>query len=92
MACEGFRLDDLFRWADVGRLVNKRLLGAIFKKTDFPKLVPGTSIFITTDNYIDTYQKALPGGFLFKVGRDYLLPVPQVEINLNGKLVQNPGW
>jgi hypothetical protein len=92
LACEGFRLDDLFRWADAGRLVNKRLLGAVFKKTDFPKLIAGTSIFITTDNYIDPYQKALPTGFLFKIGRDYLLPVPQVEINLNEKLVQNPGW
>jgi hypothetical protein len=26
------------------------------------------------------------------VDRDYLLPMPQLELNLNENLDQNPGW
>lgn len=92
LSCEGYRLDDLERWADMGRLVNKRLLGAIFKQSDFPALIPGTSIYIDANGYIDPYQKSLATGFQFNLGRDYLLAVPQLEINLNSNLVQNPGW
>ena len=89
---EGFRFDDLERWADMGRLVGHRLLGAKFKQSDFPNLTPGSNIFVNNDGYIDPDQTALPTGFQFNLGRDYLLPIPQLEINLNKNLVQNPGW
>ena len=92
LACEGYRLDDLERWADMDRLVGQRPLGAKFKQSDFPTLVPGSSILVNADGYIDPYQKALPTGYKFKVDRDYLLPIPQLELNLNENLDQNPGW
>jgi hypothetical protein len=92
LACEGYRLDDLERWADMDRLVGQRPLGAKFKQSDFPTLVPGSSILVNADGYIDPYQKALPTGYKFKVDRDYLFPVPQLELNLNENLDQNPGW
>jgi len=92
LACEGYRLDDLERWADIDRLVGQRPLGAKFKQSDFPTLVPGSSILVNADGYIDPYQKALSAGYKFKVDRDYLLPVPQLELSLNENLDQNPGW
>jgi starch-binding outer membrane protein, SusD/RagB family len=92
LACEGYRFDDLERWADIDRLVNQRPLGAIFKQSDFPSLVPGTNIYINPNGYIDPYQKALTGGYKFNPARDYLLPIPQLELTLNKNLTQNPGW
>jgi hypothetical protein len=92
LACEGFRFDDLERWADMDRIANTRPLGAIFRQSDFPALTPGTNVFVNGSGYLDPYQKALTGGWKFNLGRDYLLPVPQLEINLNKNLAQNPGW
>lgn len=93
LACEGFRFDDLARWAAMDILVAKRTLGAKFVQSDFPNLMPGTHILINDNGYIDPYQAGLPLGFQFDLERDYLLPIPQQELTLNKeKLIQNPGW
>lgn len=92
LACEGFRFDDLARWAALDLLVGKRPKGYRFVQTDFPNLVVGNNIFLDAGGYLDPYQKSLPNGYLFNVNRDYLLPVPEQQITLNENLVQNPGW
>lgn len=101
LACEGFRVDDLFRWAAIDEvIVGKRPKGA-FKAQwkDYPN---STTAFIEAweqlkaDNngFIDMYQgfSAVSNGFKFNLGRDYLYPIPTTELTLNPQLGQNPGW
>jgi starch-binding outer membrane protein, SusD/RagB family len=92
LSCEGFRFDDLARWAAINLLVGNRPLGYKFNQADFPKLKIGTSIFVDSNGYLDPYQKSLSKGYQFNINRDYLLPIPQQEITLNKNLTQNPGW
>ncbi len=92
LALEGFRFDDLARWAALDILIGKRLLGAKFIQADFPGMVPGQTILLNNQGYIDPYQLLLPGGFQFKTNRDYLLAVPQMQRTLNDNLTQNPEW
>ncbi len=93
LACEGYRYDDLQRWAAMKHLVNKRPRGFKFRQADFPNLIVGANIFVDGDGYLDPYQKSLPGGYKFDLGRDYLFAVPMLEITLNPTiLTQNPGW
>ena len=98
LALEGKRFDDLMRWAAADELiVGKRLLG--FKiigsgamETEFTDLI-GNSILVNANGNIDPYMNTIPSGFGFKLGRDYLSPIPTEEIVLSqDKLVQNPGW
>lgn len=96
-ALEGKRFDDLMRWAAADELiVGKRLLG--FKiigsdmESEFAKEI-NSSILVNSSGYIDPYMNTIPGGFGFKLGRDYLSPIPTEQIVLSqGSLVQNPGW
>ncbi|MBJ7879820.1 RagB/SusD family nutrient uptake outer membrane protein [Gelidibacter salicanalis] len=97
MALEGKRFDDLMRWAAADELiVGKRWLG--FKiigsdlEDEFSDLI-GSSILVNSDGYIDPYMNTIPEGFGFKLGRDYLSPIPTEQIILSqGNLTQNPGW
>lgn len=49
---------------------------------------------VLTDNegWMDPLLEYLPTGYGFDEGRDYLLPIPQDEIQLDHALKQNPGW
>ncbi|KAA4667776.1 RagB/SusD family nutrient uptake outer membrane protein, partial [Bacteroides ovatus] len=44
------------------------------------------------DGWMDPLQQYLPEGYLFDLNRDYLLPIPPDELQLNHELKQNPGW
>ncbi len=88
---EGFRWDDIARWAAAGTLISgKRLLGARFNKTDYPDLK--AEAFRLTDGFFDEYRDVLPNGFGFRADRDYLSPISTEELTLNPGLEQNPGW
>jgi len=88
-AAEGYRLDDMKRWAAHDELtVGKRFKGAKFSPEDFPEL----TVLLDEDGYIDPHQNEVPSGYQLVIGRDYLLPVPPDEITLNPNLSQNPGW
>lgn len=98
LALEGKRFDDLMRWAAADELiVGKRLIG--FKiigsgamETEFAPEI-NNSILVNAQGYIDPYKNTIPAGFAFKLGRDYLSPIPKEEIVLSkDALVQNPGW
>jgi starch-binding outer membrane protein, SusD/RagB family len=91
-ACEGYRFDDLVRWRAHSLIVGKRPKGAWFDQSQFPALVIGKTIYIDSNGYIDYLQVALPSGWNFVPGRDYLTAVPPTEITLNSNLIQNPGW
>jgi hypothetical protein len=87
LATEGFRWDDIARWAAADELiVGKRPKG--FKGSQ----IPGTAFPSDANGFLDPFQTALPNGYQFKINRDYLDPIPVDQIVLNDKLTQNPGW
>lgn len=91
LVAEGFRWDDIARWAAADELVvGKRYLGAKFNSTDYPDLK--AEDFRLTDGYFDELKNQLPNGNGFKLDRDYLSPISTEELTLNPNLVQNPGW
>lgn len=97
LSCEGFRFDDIMRWAAAGELIKGyKYKGAKWAQWDgeFPTLVPGVNIFLDADGYIEPFQQdqLLANGFGFDVNRDYLLPLPVDQLTLNPALGQNPGW
>lgn len=87
LATEGFRWPDIARWAAADELIigkrPKGFKGSQIASTFFP---------VDADGFLDPFRDALPGGYGFNPGRDYLDPVPPDQIILNSKLAQNPGW
>lgn len=97
LACEGYRRDDVFRWAAADELiVGWKPKGA--KKAQFNGLVDAAALNkypVDADGYIEYYKNAAPmaTGYKFNLGRDYLSPLPTDQLALNPKLApQNPGW
>ena len=97
LACEGFRHDDIYRWAAADELiVNWKPKGAKLKQwaTLFPADVLN-KYPVDSNGYIEFF-KNIPGmnaGYQFKVNRDYLLPIPADQLVLNPALGNNnPGW
>lgn len=87
LACEGYRWDDIARWAAADELiVGKRPKG--FKASQLT-----TNPFpVDANGFLDPFQKAIPNGYGFILGRDYLNSIPISELVLNPNLTQNPGW
>ena len=50
------------------------------------------SVLVDNDKWMDPLQQYLPNGYLFNLNRDYLLPIPQDELQMNHQIHQNPGW
>lgn len=96
LACEGFRVDDIFRWAAADELiVGYKPKGA--KLAQWPDIQASPPEYISEDNngYMNPYAQFAPmgNGYQFKTGRDYLYPIPTNELTLNPSLrPQNPGW
>jgi len=93
LACEGYRLDDLLRWAAADELVTgKRFKGAKFNSTDYPDLNPADYV-MDENGYLDPMKELLPNQvYEFDINRDYLDPISINEMTLNPNLEQNPGW
>lgn len=88
LAMEDFRWDDIARWAAADELIiGKRPKGAKASQFATKPALP-----IDVNGFLDPYQSALPAGYEFRPDRDYLNPIQQSQITLNGKLKQNPGW
>ncbi|WP_290384365.1 RagB/SusD family nutrient uptake outer membrane protein, partial [Parabacteroides goldsteinii] len=86
LASEGFRWDDIARWAAAEELiVGKRPKGA--KANQFTDFYP-----VDEKGYLDPFKGSLPDGYRFDLKRDYLNPIPESQIVLNPNLKQNPGW
>lgn len=101
LACEGFRLNDIFRWAAADELlVGKKPKGAVKAQwANYPNVTPAfveawEEREVDENGYIDPYKSysAMDNGYQFKIDRDYLYPIPTTELTLNPKLKQNPGW
>jgi hypothetical protein len=89
---EGFRLDDIMRWAAHKLVVGKRPKGAFYSneiKAAFPNLA------VDAGNFLDPFRTVLigPGStWGFNPAKHYLLPIPINELTLNTSMVQNPGY
>lgn len=87
---EGFRLDDLKRWKTAETELPMNLLGIKWTGTEFQtrwKKADGTA----------PYALDAAGNVIAESGRkweekNYLLPIPTQQIQLNGNLTPNPGW
>jgi hypothetical protein len=105
LAAEGFRVDDIFRWAAAGILIKGyKPQGAKLAQwqgtlnpdpaDNFKLAVAGLTVDV--DGYILPYatQVAVNAtGYNFNVSRDYLLPLPTDQLVLNPALApNNPGW
>ncbi|MBP6023860.1 RagB/SusD family nutrient uptake outer membrane protein [Ferruginibacter sp.] len=97
LAAEGFRRDDIFRWAAADKLiVGWKPKGA--KKNQWTTLFPANVLNAypaDANGYIELYKNvgAMATGYKFNLNRDYLSPLPTNELTLNPKLLpQNPGW
>ncbi len=88
LALEGYRTEDLKRWAAHYVFKNKRPKGYPFDRTEFPNYNPP----LDENGLIDYFQHLLPDGYQFRENRDYLDPIPIEELTLNPALKQNPGW
>ncbi|WPU92842.1 RagB/SusD family nutrient uptake outer membrane protein [Mucilaginibacter sabulilitoris] len=97
LACEGFRHDDIFRWAAAKTLIaGWQPKGAKLKQwaTLFPAAVL-SKYTVDSKGYILPFGKvpALTNGYKFNNNRDYLLPLPSDQLVLNPALGgNNPGW
>lgn len=87
LASEGFRFDDIMRWAAADELiVGARPYG--FKSSQ----IEVNPYPVNEDGFLDPYQQKLPDGYGFKLDRDYLNAIPKDQLLLNPNLKQNPGW
>ena len=100
LALQGFRLDDLMRWKADKLIVGKRGKGdyvgdeSILFKSYSPDNQKRIRERLTLDDnkWADPMAGTLPSGYQFHADRDYLLPIPPSELELNKKLKQNPKW
>jgi len=97
LAFEGYRKDDLLRWAAMDeKIVGWKPLGA--KRAQWDGIVPSAvlnAIPVNDAGYIELFKNipALSAGYKFKLNRDYLSAIPTAQITLNkDKIKQNPGW
>jgi len=93
LALEGFRYDDLMRWAK-GEYLAKRKLGMRFDAAVAATLPEAEVKVITIDGkvYLDPYQGTIYENRVFDPAKHYYYPIPTDEIALNPALTQNPGW
>ncbi len=90
LGCEGFRYDDIRRWAAHNLLKGKRPKGYPFNPEEW--LGININYRVDVDGFVDPYAPQLPNGYNFRADRDYLECIPTNEITLNPELKQNPGW
>jgi len=84
---EGFRMDDLKRWYIAQAELNKPLLGVHWTGTEYATKYAKTPA-LTTDGDV----LADPVTERKFTEKNYLIPLPTTELQLNPNLVQNPGW
>lgn len=98
-AVEGYRHDDIWRWAAADELIKGwKPLGA--KRAQYMSMPDAAAAGLNTlypvdgNDYIFPYKNNVVGanGYNFKTNRDYLSPLPTEQLTLNTKLTQNPGW
>jgi hypothetical protein len=92
LAMEGFRLFDIRRWKIADQVMKGSFYGRIPRGllANAPAVdANGTPNYTTVSNVADMRVIEVR---LFNPNRDYLWPIPNIEVVTNQKLVQNPGY
>lgn len=94
LACEGYRKDDIFRWAAADELIAgwKPKGAKIAQWTGVVDSKYLTSYPVDENGYIELFKTNLATGYKFNLLRDYLSPIPTDQMVLNPDIKQNPGW
>lgn len=100
LALQGFRLDDLMRWKADKLIVGQRGRGAYVGDDSllFGAFSPENQktirerLTVDEQGWADPMAGTLTNGYQFHADRDYLLPIPPSELELNKTLHQNPKW
>lgn len=83
---EGFRIDDLKRWATAANEMPQTQTGVQWKGTEFETLWAKQSRQVDSDGCIILYDNRSWSD------KNYLYPLPADQLQLNPALGQNPGW
>ena len=83
---EGFRIDDLKRWATAPREMSQDQIGVKVKGTWFESNWASQSRLLNEEGCIILYDGRVWDDKL------YLYPLPSDQLQLNPQLGQNPGW
>jgi starch-binding outer membrane protein, SusD/RagB family len=85
---EGFRMDDLKRWYIAVQELTKPVLGIRYKGTEYETKYPKLNKPLNSDGDVI----ADPVSQRKFTEKNYLIPLPTDQLQLNPNLVQNPGW
>ena len=85
---EGFRMDDLKRWHIAVDVLTQPLLGIRYKGTEYETKYPTLKKTFNADGDV-VADPVTQRKFSEK---NYLIPLPTSELQLNPNLAQNPGW
>ena len=86
LAFEGFRIDDLKRWATATTEMPMDLLGVLYRGTWFETNWPSQARPLNAEGCIIMYSGRT------WADKNYLYPLPSDQRQLNPNLGQNPGW
>jgi hypothetical protein len=96
LAAEGFRREDLYRWAAMGlKIRDWKPKGA--KRAQWEGIVASNVLDafpVDSEGYIELFKNvsSMANGYQFKPERNYLFPLSTDQLLLNPALKQNPGW
>ena len=93
LAFEGFRFDDLMRWAATD-VIKRKQLGAKYAQFEGKPFEPALSnLYVSSDGYLDPWQNTPANeGWNFDPAKNFLMPLPTNELVINTNLKQNPGY
>lgn len=96
LVMEGFRLFDIRRWKIAEKVMPGPLYGRV-KDKDTPGVLLNAPTIdeLATPDYrgvSNKEQMSVIEQRKFNPNRDYLWPIPRIELDTNDKLVQNPGY
>lgn len=86
---EGFRLDDLKRWATAPTEMSQDLEGVLITGTEYETKWTGRTGALSSNGCVLLYDDR---GNWQRDSKLYLLPVPVDQLQLNPALGQTPGW
>lgn len=86
---EGFRVDDLKRWATAVAVMNQPLLGVKYSGTEFQSNWGSAT---RPNQALDSEGCLIMDNSRKWTDKNYLYPIPSDQMQLNPNLKQNPGW
>ncbi len=101
LSCEGGRLFDIRRWGIAEHVMQKPVLGRM--KKSYPSVPPlvdehgtawydGVTIPIAEPGEPADFKMRVVEERTFNKNRDYLWPIPDIDMTTNSNLVQNPNY